>query len=140
VQTRDQEYAARAYEKAKAAVAAYPDETERSKYGAMCHKLPILIRTAGLAQALAFVDARGDAPPKKLLDDLAAVIGEQTKADLLLKSRTAPLHDYMLLTRSSMAALTWFKRFAQSVLGVQMGDTATGGAGETAQGTAGGEP
>jgi CRISPR-associated protein Cmr5 len=97
----------------------------------MAHKLPVLIRTVGLAQALAFVQARGKKDAhKKLLDDLAAVISAQngetldasTGETLATTSRTAPLPDYMRLTQHALAALLWFKRFAQSVLEVEPGE------------------
>jgi CRISPR-associated protein Cmr5 len=88
----------------------------------MAHKLPVLIRTAGLAQALAFVQARGKNAHKKLLDDLATVISAQNGETLATTSRTAPLPDYMRLTQHALAALLWFKRFAQSVLEVEPGE------------------
>jgi len=120
--TRDQRYAEQIYQQ----VSQVP-EAERQKYGSMAHKLPILIRTAGLAQALAFVDSRGSDEQKKLLDHIAAVVNEP---DLVARSRTAELADYMRLTRNVLAALLWYKRFAQSVLGVEAGEEAEGGGGE----------
>ena len=88
----------------------------------MAHKLPILIRTAGLAQALAFVDARGKDSQKQLLQDLAGTVGKQNSVSLLRRAREAELSEYMLLTQQVMAALLWYKRFAQSVLGVEASD------------------
>jgi CRISPR-associated protein Cmr5 len=123
--TRDQRYAKQIYEQ----VSQVP-EAERQKYGSMAHKLPVLIRTAGLAQALAFVDSRGSDEQKKLLDHLAVVVNEQNAQNLLARSRTAELADYMRLTRNVLAALVWYKRFAQSVLGVAAGEEAEGGGNE----------
>lgn len=120
--TRSQRYAAQIFEQ----VSQVP-EAERQKYGSMAHKLPVLIRTAGLAQALAFVHSRGSDEQKKLLDHIAAVIDEP---DLLARSRTAELADYMRLTRDVLAALVWYKRFAQSVLGIEAGEEVEGGGGE----------
>lgn len=97
------------------------DEVMRKKYGSMSHRLPLLIRTAGLAQALAFVEARGDAGGKKLLEDMADILEFDGKKNLLKSSREAELPEYMLLTRRVLAALTWYKRFSQSVLGVESG-------------------
>jgi CRISPR-associated protein Cmr5 len=131
MQTRDQKLAAAVYERV-ANVKEAPDKKDsyRTEYGSMAHKLPVLIRTAGLAQALAFVQARGKDAHKKLLDDLAAVISAQngetldasTGETLATTSRMAPLHDYMRLTQHALAALLWFKRFAQSVLEVEPGE------------------
>jgi CRISPR-associated protein Cmr5 len=87
----------------------------------MAHKLPLLIRSAGLAQALAFVEARGLLPHRHLLDHLAEVVIDQnTNGDQLAqKSRNIEeLSEYMYLTHEAMAALIWYKRFAQSVLDI----------------------
>jgi len=117
MRTRDQEYAATIYEQVEGV-----RDAERKKYGSMAHTLPVLIRTAGLAQALAFVEARGEQPQRLLLDHLATAVGAGTRQDLQVRSRTAELGLYMLLTREVLAALLWYKRFAQSVLHVEAGD------------------
>lgn len=127
MRTLEQEYAESVYRKVTAFGENHPkDDTGRNQYGSMAHKLPILIRTAGLAEALAFVESRGKEAHKSLLDDLAAVISENSREELLRKSRNEGLQSYMYLTRRTMLALKWFKRFAQSVLEVDAtaeGDT-----------------
>ena len=116
MQTRDQEYAVDVYERVSNV-----EEDDRKRYGAMAHQLPILIRTAGLAQALAFLDSRDNKAHKQLLTDLAGTVG---KSGTLLKSaREAGIGEYMHLTRQVMAALLWYKRFAQSVLDVKSSET-----------------
>jgi CRISPR-associated protein Cmr5 len=118
MQTRDQKYAVDIYKRVEKI-----EEKDRKSYGSMAHKLPVLIRTAGLAQALAFVEARGKPAQKRLLTDLAETVG---KKDILLSvARSAHLSDYIHLTQQVMAALLWYKRFAQSVLGVNAGDDVT---------------
>ncbi|HBT47369.1 MAG TPA: type III-B CRISPR module-associated protein Cmr5 [Peptococcaceae bacterium] len=116
MRTRNQEYAAQIFEQVTQV-----SEEERKKYGSLAHRLPVLIRTAGLAQALAFVDARGKEPGKRLLNDLATVLRFEDKDKLLERSRQAELPEYMCLTRDVLGALAWYKRFAQSVLGVDAG-------------------
>lgn len=116
----------------------HPDKKKHEKfykqYGAMAHKLPVLIHSAGLSQALGFVEAkakRGDML-EKLLNDLSETLGALrqeriTKERLLSLSRGSNnqnLADYLLLTRQTQAALLWYKRFAQSVLGVEAGEDA----------------
>jgi CRISPR-associated protein Cmr5 len=124
MQTRDQRYAIAAHEKVSAIKEQYKDQPEAVKpYGAMSHKLPILIRTAGLSQALTFVDARGKPIQKTLLKDLAETIGQSDTDAFLRQARTAGLKEYMLLTRQSLDALLWYKRFAQSILKVDVDDT-----------------
>lgn len=116
MRTRDQRLAASAFKRVSARQG--PDA---SKYGTMALKLPALVRSAGLAQALAFADAKGH---DALLDDLAATVltdlpgsaSRATRHDLLGRSRDAPLPEYIRLTRDVLGALQWYKRFAQSVL------------------------
>ncbi|MGB3220396.1 MAG: type III-B CRISPR module-associated protein Cmr5 [Anaerolineae bacterium] len=116
----EQQYAATIYKQ----ISDYPgrfaeDSPERKRYGSMAHMLPILVRQAGLAQALAFVQSRRKEPYNKLLEHLTAAVGE---TDLLAASRQAELSEYIYLTERVMLALRWYKRFAQSVLKVDMTD------------------
>jgi CRISPR-associated protein Cmr5 len=112
----EKQYAAKIYDQ----VFAVKDLPDHKKYGSMAYTLPILVRTAGLAQALAFVTTRGknkeNNPYDRLLDHLAEVVGEPNRGSLLKKSREADLQNYMYLTRRTMLALKWYKRFAESVL------------------------
>jgi len=132
MKTRDQKYATDVYERVKK-IEATPGDKAAKSYGSFAHKLPILIRTAGLAQALAFVEARGvkikgsnDSKEKKtgdlFLRDLADTLGEKDAAALLRRVRTVELSEYIRLTQQVMDALLWYKRFAQSVLGVEPSD------------------
>lgn len=116
MQTRDQKLAAHIFGQVSKVA-----KSDHQKYGSMAHKLPVLIRTAGLVQALTFVEARGEKAHHLLLDHIADVVKFKTREDLLAKSRTAPLNEYMRLTQNVLAALLWYKRFAQSILGVEQG-------------------
>jgi CRISPR-associated protein Cmr5 len=115
MQTREQVYATAVYELVSRV--GVTNKEDKAKYGSMAHKLPVLIRSAGLTQALVFVATRSDAQ-KNLLPDLATVLGFTHQNDLLKAARTADLPGYMLLTEHALAALLWFKRYAQSVLEV----------------------
>lgn len=117
LRTRDQHYAAAVY-----ACVGVVAKADKAAYGSMAHKLPVLIRTAGLAQALSFVDARSQNGQKNLLKDLAQVMGFAEPVFLLERSREAGLREYMRLTREALTALLWFKRFAQSLLDVDATD------------------
>lgn len=108
INTRNQRYAGTIYDQVQRVSA-----DQRSEYEGMAQKLPILIHTAGLAQAVAFVETRGPAA-HRLLDDLAIVVGTGTRATLLRRSRTDDLHKYMRLTHEVLTALLWYKRFAQA--------------------------
>jgi len=121
VQTRDQMYATNVYKKV---TKTREEEKDYKKYGGFSNKLPILIRTAGLAQALSFVEARGNKPGERLLRDLADTIGKVDMITLTKAAREVQLSEYIRLTQQVMDALLWYKRFAQSILGVEQ-DQAT---------------
>ena len=120
IQTRDQKYAVDAYNRVKTIF--NDGKLSNDKYGSMAHKLPILIRTAGLAQAFAFVNARGKEEHKRLLNDLALTLDKQSREALAEAAMDAELSEYIYLTQQALAALLWYKRFAQSILDVQSGD------------------
>ncbi len=119
MKTRDQEYAADVYKKVSE-VKKNVKEAERNRYGGMAHQLPILIRSAGLVQALAFLESRDTEGHRLLLNDLAATVGRP--GTLLKSAREAGIGEYMYLTRQVLAALLWYKRFAQSVLDIKASD------------------
>src|SRR5260221_8046358 len=107
--TREQEYAAKIYTQINVEIGG-KSPAQQKKYGSMAHKLPVLIRTAGLAQALQFVDSRGSDEQRLLLQHLALTLGfndavgggPQAKVQLLDSSRTAQLPAYMRLTQQSL--------------------------------------
>jgi len=121
MQTREQKYADSAFRKISDDIET-KERGYQKKYGSMAHKLPVLIRSAGLAQALQFVESRGKDEQKVLLEHLASTIGYASKAELLGKSRSESLNGYIHLTEKVLGALLWYKRFAQSVLKVEAGE------------------
>lgn len=132
MQTRDQKLALAVYERVLAFDTPTITPKQRKQYGSMAHTLPILIRTSGLAQALAFVEARHKegAPQRLLLKDLERVLRQHDMLGgdaLPFAARKAELGEYMRLTQHTLAALLWFKRYTQSVLGVQQGEDAEEG-------------
>ena len=92
---------------------------DKAAYGSMAHKLPVLIRTCGLTQAVSFVAARDNHWHICLLDDVASTLG-LSRAELLQRSREASLKEYRHLTRRSLDVLLHFKRFAESELDVSL--------------------
>ena len=93
----------------------------RVAYGAICHKLPILVHNEGLAVALHFVAAR-DASKRELLGHLAGqlkeggLIKDASPEELLRAVRGADLAGTQALTREVQRCLDWYKRFAKTVL------------------------
>jgi CRISPR-associated protein Cmr5 len=118
MQTRDQKYAIDIF--GRVSKVSKEKKEYQNIYGGMSHKLPILIHTAGLAQALSFVEAKAIKVNalQQLLKDLSATVEQQ---DLPAVARnTKELSAYIRLTQQVMAALLWYKRFAQSVLDVDV--------------------
>ncbi len=99
-------------------------QDNRKAYGALAHKLPVLILQNGLAQATGFLLAKGKDEHLALLDDLAQILretGEQNVADrdaLHLTIIAADTVKTMHLTRRSLEASGWIKRYVQGVLKV----------------------
>lgn len=120
-QTLEQIFAKEIYGQVKEYHDHHPKE-DIEKYGSIAHKLPILVRTAGLTQALGFVDSRKKEPFRDLLEHLAQVVAQCDREHYLERSRNAELQEYVYLTRKTMLALKWYKRFAQSVLEVEATD------------------
>lgn len=118
--TRDQSYALIVHDQ----VIAIQKQVSARRYGVMSHKLPILIRTSGLVQALAFVASRKETIYQDFLRDLASTMGFKDKEALFHAARTSKLQHYMLLTQRILDALIWYKRFAQSILKVDASDSA----------------
>lgn len=125
METRSQKYAVEVYK----CVVKYKDKPkeDRTKYGIMAHKLPVLIRTAGLAQAISFLETKigenTEDMNKQLRNDLAHVVGRVSGVDIASdfprKCREAELQEYIRLTRDTLEALLWFKRYSVSILEVK---------------------
>lgn len=117
MRTRDQRFAVIVH----AQMAKITAPAAQQKYGGMTHQLPVLVRTAGLAQSLAYAEAVGrdpNSPIGQLLNDVANTVGLASRATLLETSRNATLAEYTRLTDDVLAALVWYKRFAQALWGV----------------------
>lgn len=110
------------------------DKEVQEIYGGLCHDFPILTRTCGLCQAVAFSadkaqsDDRARAEAHQLLlQHLGEILGIKTEGKggandpLLQKIIEADALQYMLYTRQALHAWVYLKRFAVSILGVKTG-------------------
>ena len=104
---------------------------DAKKYGALAHKLPGMILENGLAQATGFLLAKGNPEHRALLEDLHAVLRSAEVTDaadgpsLHHEIVDGDLHRTLILTRRSLEAGGWLKRYAQGVLGVDATGEAT---------------
>ena len=112
LQTRSQRFAASAYENVKSVL----ESSARGKYKGITRNLPVLIRVAGLAQALAFVPSGAEQKQmhQALVDHLSGTVG--TNLMLACRDKNLSLQNYMRLTRDTLDALVWYKRFAESLI------------------------
>jgi CRISPR-associated protein Cmr5 len=105
------------------------DKAEKDSYGGMAQKLPVLIRTAGLCQALYFVRSRKTPVVREtLLGHLAEQLQRvdpaiQNVDSLLDRVRSAPLGTYLWLSREALATIEWYSRLSQSELDVDRTDS-----------------
>lgn len=101
-------------------------EEVRKIYGGLCHSFPVLVRTCGLCQALAFSKEKETASDKEgpsnrntahrlLLRHVAAVLDAQDPFELV---RKVDVVEYMRNTHRILSAWIYFKRFAVSILKV----------------------
>lgn len=120
-QTRDQKFASLIYQQIQA-IKQQPVANQK-RYGVMAHKLPVLIRTAGLAQAVIFALTRTDNESKLLIQDLNRLLEIDLK-EQCFGHNAQNLSNYIYLTQQVLDALLWYKRFAQSELDVDSTDQA----------------
>lgn len=100
----------------------------RKIYGGMCHSFPVMVRTCGLCQAVAFSEDKAaitgsqetdrNKAHRLLLDHVAQLINTQPD-NLTNTIRNATAMDYVFYTRRVLSAWIYFKRFAVSILKVK---------------------
>lgn len=98
-------------------------ETEKKQYSSMAFKLPVLLKKTGLIETMAYLHDSKLGPQKQLFDDVVSVlVGEDVSVqDYLNQLFTADNPAYRLDTYKAYLALSWFKRFARSVLHYEPG-------------------
>ncbi|MER3480108.1 MAG: type III-B CRISPR module-associated protein Cmr5 [Meiothermus sp.] len=127
VQTRAQRDLGLALELVLAVEQAHPDPSPQStkgRYQALCQNFPVMVRTMGLAQALAFAEAKkgeekGLPQAYGLLLEHVARVLELPPGQLLNTVKTDHAGQYMHRTRRVLEAWVFFKRMAESQLEVQ---------------------
>ena len=98
-------------------------KSARRDYATIAHRLPLMVRRAGLSSALLFVGSRKNEHQLLLLDHLAAQLHDAKLCDgtidgLLKKARDADLWALERLTAEAERCLLWTKRLTVTVLGV----------------------
>ncbi len=89
---------------------------DKDKYSQIAKKFPALVHSCGLAQAIAFIDAKEGGTGSTYLQHLACVMKLNEGEDLKVMSRTSPLIRYQRLTLEAIESATWLKRFSEALL------------------------
>ena len=106
--TREQERAQRAYDQ----VSKHRKTPIEAEYNRFSKSYPALLHTCGLAQAIAY----GQAKAPHYMEDLAYVVGLPNVEGMARAAREAPLPIYQKQSRDTLAAATWIKRYAEALL------------------------
>ena len=109
---RSQKYAQRAFgliQKVK------DDNKQVKEYRTLVLNFPTMILQSGLAQAIGFLQAKGEEEHLLLLAHIAELLGEN-KDSLHKKILEADLSHYQLLSRQALEAASSLKRYTQALL------------------------
>jgi CRISPR-associated protein Cmr5 len=87
-------------------------EEMKEDYSNLAKKFPALVQACGLAQTVAFVQAKQK--ETNYLVNLAQVM--EAKEELGMASREANLMKYQLLSGDAIEAGSWLKRYAEALL------------------------
>jgi len=114
---------------------AHPSGDVRKIYGGFCHTFPVLVRSCGLCQAMAFVEAKAADKGERgiayqtlrkhvyeILRDGHLCGKAQNAVQLSAELTTLPTERYALATRLLLNAWVYYKRFAESILDVKSGE------------------
>lgn len=120
MKTREQEWAQSAYDKVHNRQ--QKDRSWQDKYISQARGFSQLVKTSGLAQAIAFVASRGEEAQRAFLHDVAGTLGYESVEDLEKRAREAPLSEYIRLTRQVLGVAQWYRRYADIILAQSAGD------------------
>lgn len=120
VKTLQQERSAAAWKQIDE-IATGRDKTFQKNYGSLVRGLPAMILQNGLAETLAFLDAKASAKAphfavvaKQLADGVREPLGMGENQALLGWVLDQPSAEYRRATSEALAYLQWLKRFAEA--------------------------
>jgi len=95
-----------------------PDKDISDDYRQFAKRFPALVHSCGLAQAVAFAQAK---EKTIYLDDLASVMGVTDNQVLGNISRTVDMVEYQQMTIDAIECATWIKRYAEAIEEIEEG-------------------
>lgn len=98
-----------------------PKHESETSYRSLCESLPVLLRTAGLAQTVAFLKAKSTHHKTVYahLDTQVKELGLLGAGETLVSKSTDPkltMPQYRMLVEITMLVAFWHKRMAQALL------------------------
>lgn len=125
IASRNQAYSAAVYD--NVCSVAKEQESIAGKYKGLCKRAGSLVRTSGLMQTVAFMEARGQRDSERqylvLLEHLQSellklkvVNQQQGRFWLAAHVRTLELPEYMALTSKILLLLNWHKRLVETLI------------------------
>lgn len=109
---RTQQYALRAYPKVE-----FQQGTETEKaYRTLALTFPTMVLQSGLVQAISFFKEKNKAEHQAYLADLSHVLQMENADVLHEKVIKSSVTEYQFLTRQSLEASAWLKRYTQALL------------------------
>lgn len=111
MQIRTHKYAEKAYPKV-AEVIHKSDEIQK-KYRTLALNIPTMIMQSGLAQAIGFLMAKDEEEHRLVLQHIEQVLEHKMLHQAILKS---DITEYQFLTRQTLEATSWLKRYTQALL------------------------
>ena len=102
-------------------IAQNTDEDLKKKYKSGAKKLPVLIKTNGLGQTLAFINKRDDGNTK-LYDMISEWLSHKQLIELSEKSElvdaiiSKPSNEYRRITTETLTLLNWVRRFVDGLM------------------------
>jgi len=120
IQTNSQKMAQTAYQRIQDRKT--PQQKLVKEFTSFARSFPSLIHACGLAQAVAFAEARAakSRPHGEYLEDLAAVLSAVGYSDaatpgaLACATRESTVLPYLRLSRDALAAAGWLKRYVEA--------------------------
>ncbi|HNC87022.1 MAG TPA: type III-B CRISPR module-associated protein Cmr5 [Agitococcus sp.] len=114
METRDQKYAKAAFPK----VSAQKNTAIEKGYRTLALNFPVMVLQSGLAQAVGFLMAKANSQNEYAvyLNDLASILLNKDAKALHDDIINSPLANYQHLTRQTLEASAWLKRYSQSLL------------------------
>ena len=124
IRSIEQGRAAFAYNQVTCVAGLDPSQEDlKKKYKSGAKKLPVLIKTNGLAQALSYIQNRANYP--QLYDQIASWLhtkGLITGGDLVDQVINMESNEYRRITTETLALLNWVRRFVDGVMADVEGD------------------